>query len=89
MYANKTHAKQCPQQFLFLKKSSNSFFLNACSVISNNTIDYIFHSEKNPCSSNISVYTPHKLEHLMDIKCSLSTVQMLINMVNGCPRKKS
>lgn len=64
-------------------------FLNACSVISNNTIDYIFHSDKNPCSSNISMYTPHKLEHLMDIKCSLSTVQMLINMVNGCPRKKS
>lgn len=63
--------------------------LNACSVISNNTIDYIFHSDKNPCSSNISMYTPHKLEHLMDIKCSLSTVQMLINMVNGCPRKKS
>lgn len=56
---------------LVLKKFLNLFFLNVCSVIFNNIIDYIFYFDKNLCSSNISMYILYKLEYLMDIKCSL------------------
>lgn len=78
IYANKTHANRVPNDSCFKEIIKFNLFLMA--------VVYISLTDMNPCSSNISLYTPHKLEHLMVIKCSLSTVQLLITK---CLRKKN